>query len=154
MPLNDSGNGGWVMDIGATNHFHANACILKFVSNNHYPRSIYISNGSAIPIVTSGHSTFPIPNIYRTLHLQNVLITPNIIKSLIFVRKFTTNNNCYVDFDTSGFTVLDYKLIVLPSDVIALSLYILSPVPLVMLLSPLYPPFGITTRSSRRSILK
>ena len=77
------------MDTRATDHVHTNAGILDSHSNNHYPRSIYVGNGSTIPVVTSGHSTFPISNIYRPLHLQNVLITPNIIKNLIFVRKFT-----------------------------------------------------------------
>ena len=99
MTLNDLGNSGWVMDTGATDHVHTNRGILNSVSNNHYsPRAIYVGNGSAILVVTSGHSIFPVLNIYRTLHLQNVLITPNIIKNLIFVRNFTTHNKFSVDF--------------------------------------------------------
>ena len=82
---------------------------LNSISNKHYPRSIYVGNGSTIPVVTSGNSTFSIPNMYHPLHLQNVLITPNIIKNLISVRKFTTDNNCSIDFDPYGFTVLDYQ---------------------------------------------
>ena len=85
MTLNDLGNSGWVMNTGATNHAHTNTGILNYVSNNHYsPHSIYVSNGSAIPVVTSGYSLFPVLNIYRTLRLQNVLITPNIIKKTHF----------------------------------------------------------------------
>ncbi|KAI3524088.1 hypothetical protein L1887_02737 [Cichorium endivia] len=109
MNLNDPGTGEWVMDTGATDHVHSNSDILDSLCNNYFPRSIYVGNGSAIPVVTSGHSTLPISNIYRPLHLQNVLITPNIIKNLIYVRKCTTHNNCSIDFDPYGFTILDYQ---------------------------------------------
>lgn len=102
-------NGGWVMDTRATDHVHSNIGIFKSVSNNrHYHQSIYVGNGSAILVVTSGHTTFPIPNTYHTLHLPNVLITPNIVKNMIYVRKFTTTNNCPINFDPYGFTILDY----------------------------------------------
>ncbi|GJS75864.1 ribonuclease H-like domain-containing protein [Tanacetum coccineum] len=45
---------------------------------------------------------------YRPLHLKNVLVTPNIIKNLVSVRKFTTDSKCSIDFNPYGFTIRDY----------------------------------------------
>lgn len=109
MTLNDPSNGGWVIDIEATGHVHSDVGILKYVCNNAYtPNSMFVGNGSAILVTTSGHTNLSFSNTYHPLHLQNVLITPNIIKTLIFVCKFTTHNNCFIDFDPFGFTILDY----------------------------------------------
>ncbi|GJX08981.1 ribonuclease H-like domain-containing protein [Tanacetum coccineum] len=68
--------------------------------------NVIVGNGSSIPVTHSGH--VKIPNPYRPLHLRNVLVTPNIIKNLVSVRKFTTDNKCSIDFDPYGFTVRDY----------------------------------------------
>jgi hypothetical protein len=35
----------------------------------------------------------------RRLFLSNVLVSPNIIKNLISVRRFTADNNCSIEFD-------------------------------------------------------
>ena len=75
------------MDTGASSHFHSDSGILKSVTNTSRPHSILVGDGSAIPVVSAGH--IEIPNPYRPLHLYNVLITPNIIKNLIFVCQFT-----------------------------------------------------------------
>ncbi|GJT83636.1 ribonuclease H-like domain-containing protein [Tanacetum coccineum] len=49
-----------------------------------------------------------LPTLNRPLHLHNVLVTPNIIKNLIFVHQFTRDNNCTVKFDAFGFSVKDF----------------------------------------------
>ncbi|GKC23125.1 putative ribonuclease H-like domain-containing protein [Tanacetum coccineum] len=59
-----------------------------------------------MPVTHSGH--VQIPNPYRPLHLRNVLVTPNIIKNLVSVRKFITDNKCSIDYDPYGFTIRDY----------------------------------------------
>lgn len=41
--------------------------------------------------------------------LNNVLITPQIVKNLISVRKFTKDNFCSVEFDPFGFSVKDLQ---------------------------------------------
>ncbi|KAI3768082.1 hypothetical protein L2E82_18514 [Cichorium intybus] len=107
--LNDPGNDGWIMDTGATDHVHGNGGILKSVSNIHGPRFIYVGNGSKMPISMTGHTIFPISNPFRPLYLNNVLITPNIIKNLISVRSFSRQNKCSIEFDEFGFTVNDYR---------------------------------------------
>ncbi|GKD10475.1 ribonuclease H-like domain-containing protein, partial [Tanacetum coccineum] len=70
----------WYMDTGATSHLSSHTGNLQTSSLNPY----------------------------RPLHLKNVPVTPNIIKNLVSVRKFTTDNKCSIDFDPYGFTVRDY----------------------------------------------
>jgi hypothetical protein len=38
-------------------------------------------------------------------YLNNVLVTPDIIKNLLSVRQFTTDNNCSMEFDPFGLSV-------------------------------------------------
>ncbi|GJT52593.1 ribonuclease H-like domain-containing protein [Tanacetum coccineum] len=96
----------WYMDTGATSHLssHTGNLQTSFLNRNFY--SVIVGNGSSIHVTHSGH--VQIPNPYRPLHLRNVLVTPNIIKNLVSVRKFTTDNKCSIDFDPHGFTIRDY----------------------------------------------
>ncbi|GJR56659.1 ribonuclease H-like domain-containing protein [Tanacetum coccineum] len=96
----------WYMDTGATSHLSSHTGNLQTSSLNRNFHSVIVGNGSSIPVTHSGH--VQIPNPYRPLHLRNVLVTPNIIKNLVSVRKFTTDNKCSIDFDPYGFTVRDY----------------------------------------------
>ncbi|GKE33144.1 ribonuclease H-like domain-containing protein [Tanacetum coccineum] len=96
----------WYMDTGATSHLSSHTGNLHTSSLNRNFHSIIVGNGSSIHVTHSGH--VQIPNPYRPLHLRNVLVTPNIIKNLVSVRKFTTDNKCSIDFDPYGFTVRDY----------------------------------------------
>jgi hypothetical protein len=52
-----------------------------------FPSSIVVGNGATLPVVGTGYSTIPGP-----FHLNDVLIAPNIIKNLLSIRKFTTDN--------------------------------------------------------------
>ncbi|GJV99507.1 NAC domain-containing protein [Tanacetum coccineum] len=96
----------WYMDTGATSYISSHTGNLKTSFLNRNFHSIIVRNGSSIHVTHSGH--VQIPNPYRTLHLRNVLVTPNIIKNLVSVQKFTTDNKCSIDFDPYGFTVRDY----------------------------------------------
>ncbi|GJR68572.1 ribonuclease H-like domain-containing protein [Tanacetum coccineum] len=42
------------------------------------------------------------------LHLNNILITPNIVNNLIYVRPFVRDNSCTVEFNAFGFYVKDF----------------------------------------------
>ncbi|GJR28470.1 ribonuclease H-like domain-containing protein [Tanacetum coccineum] len=96
----------WYMDTGATSHLSSHTGNLQTSFLNRNFHSVIVGNGSSIPVTHSGH--VQIPNPYRLLHLRNVLVTPNIIKNLVSVRKFTTDNKCSIDFDPYGFTIRDY----------------------------------------------
>jgi hypothetical protein len=52
-----------------------------------------------LPITSTGSYSFPTLN--RSLVLNNVLVAPSIIKNLISMHRFTTDNNCSIEFGLS-----------------------------------------------------
>ena len=50
----------------------------NFISR--YPSSIVVGNGSLLPITATGNTVIP-----PSLHLNNVLVSPQLIKNLIYV---------------------------------------------------------------------
>jgi hypothetical protein len=60
-------------------------------------------DGSALPVVSTGSTHIGL------LHLDKVLVSPQIIKSHVSVRQFTTDNHCSVEFDPFGFSVKDLR---------------------------------------------
>nr|GFD14963.1 ribonuclease H-like domain-containing protein [Tanacetum cinerariifolium] len=103
MTLQDST---WNMDTGSSSHLNSNASNLLTVFNQRLFPSVHVGDGNSIPVINTGHCT--IPSAHRPLHLHNVLVTLNIIKNLIFVRQFTRDNNCTIEFDAFGFSVKDF----------------------------------------------
>ncbi|GKB66283.1 ribonuclease H-like domain-containing protein [Tanacetum coccineum] len=98
--------GNWNMNTGVNSHLNdfvhslsdvLNMCIYSFVSDG---------DGYSILVTNSGHSVLPMPQ--RPLHLNNVLITPNIVKYLIYVHHFVRDNNCTVEFDAFIFSIKDF----------------------------------------------
>ncbi|GKC68095.1 ribonuclease H-like domain-containing protein [Tanacetum coccineum] len=104
--LHDPSTGAWHMDSGATSHLNSSVYNLSDVFNTCSYSSISVGDGHTIPVTNSGHSM--LPSHSRSLHLNNVLITPHIVKNLIFVRQFVRDNNCTVEFDAFGFSVKDF----------------------------------------------
>ncbi|GJS61113.1 ribonuclease H-like domain-containing protein [Tanacetum coccineum] len=103
MPLQDPT---WHMDTDASSHLNFNASNLSTIFDKRLFSSVHVGDGKSIPVTNTGHSI--IPSHHRPLHLYNVLVTPNIIKNLIYVRQFTRDNNCTIEFDAFGFSVNDY----------------------------------------------
>ena len=66
------------------------------------PSHIVVGNGNLLPVTSTGVTNFP-----HNLHLNNVLVSPGLIKNLISVRQFTYDNNCSVEFDPLGCSVKD-----------------------------------------------
>ncbi|XP_071712276.1 uncharacterized protein [Rutidosis leptorrhynchoides] len=104
--LPDYSNTGWTMDTGASIHLTSSINNLSTIFNHCMYPSVAVGDGNSIPVVNTGHSV--LPNINRPLHLSNVLVTPNIVKNLISVRRFTRDNKVSVSFDEFGFSVKDY----------------------------------------------
>lgn len=97
----------WYMDTGATSHMtssNGNFSSYFNLSNHH---GIIVGSGHTIPIHGYGHTCLPYPN--PPLSLTNVLHAPKIIKNLISVRKFTTDNSVTVEFDPFSFFVKDFQ---------------------------------------------
>ncbi|GJT26683.1 ribonuclease H-like domain-containing protein [Tanacetum coccineum] len=107
MTLQDPANANWHMDTGASSHLNSSAHNLSTIFNSRMYLSVLVGDGKSIPVTNTGHSTLPTP--YRPLHLNNVLVTPNIVKNLISVRQFVRENKCTIEFDEFGFSVKDFR---------------------------------------------
>ncbi|GJY17817.1 ribonuclease H-like domain-containing protein [Tanacetum coccineum] len=94
------------MDTGASSHLKASVNSLSENFNTCMYPSISVGDGHSIPVTNTGHSIFPTP--FKSLHLNNVLITYHIVKNLIFVRQFVPDNNYTIEFDAFGFSVKDF----------------------------------------------
>jgi len=94
----------WYFDTGATSNIASDAGILStsFAPSGHSPSSIIVGNGNLLPVTAIGNTVLP-----HKLHLNNVLVSPDLIKNLISVRQFTTDNNCSVEFDPFDCSVKD-----------------------------------------------
>ena len=95
MTLQDPNNGPWVMDSGATNHVTNTQGNLSSIHNLSSIPMIKVGNGSFAPVTNVGHGTLHSPS--RPFHLKNILVCPSIIKNLISVRRFVTDNNCSLE---------------------------------------------------------
>ncbi|GKF44009.1 ribonuclease H-like domain-containing protein [Tanacetum coccineum] len=94
------------MDTSASSHLNDSVTSLSDVLNRCIYPSVSVGDSYTIPVTNSGHSDLPTP--HRPLHLNNVLIIPNIVKILIYVRQFVHDNNCTVEFDAFGFSIKDF----------------------------------------------
>ncbi|GJQ89021.1 hypothetical protein Tco_0000160 [Tanacetum coccineum] len=99
-------NGAWNMDTGASSHLNNSVNSLSKNFNTCMYPSISVGDGHSIPVTNTGHSILPTP--LKSLQLNNVLITPHIVKNLISVRQFVHDNNCTIEFDAFGFSVKDF----------------------------------------------
>ncbi|XP_073041987.1 uncharacterized protein [Primulina eburnea] len=101
-------DGNYYMDTGATSHMMADQGIFSSYfnsSNNHH--HIVVGNGHLIPIIGYGSTSLSKP--HPPLSLNNMLHAPKLIKNLISVRKFTTDNSVSVEFDPFGFSLNDLQ---------------------------------------------
>ncbi|GKD24716.1 ribonuclease H-like domain-containing protein, partial [Tanacetum coccineum] len=104
--LHDLAFGAWNFDTGASSHLNNLVTNISEVFNSCMYPSVSVGDGHSIPVTNTGHSI--LPTSVRPLHLNNVLITPYIVKNLIYVRQFVRDNNCMLEFDTFGFSVKDF----------------------------------------------
>jgi hypothetical protein len=94
----------WVADSDATNHtpLHPGHIFSPRPPSLAHPSSIVVGNSSVLPVTSVGDSVLP-----RPFYLNNVLLAPDLVQSLIFVHRFTTNNSCSMEFDPFGLSVKD-----------------------------------------------
>jgi hypothetical protein len=91
----------WVFDSGASSHIASNPGMVTS-SPSLFPSSV--GNGASLPVIGTGYSILPGP-----FRLNNVLIAPDIIKNLLSIRQFTTDNSVSVEFDPLGVSVKDLR---------------------------------------------
>ena len=95
------------MDSGASSHMSTTDGILL----SRLPpsaSSITVGNGQTIPITCRGESV--LPTAASVFALSNVLVVPSLVRNLLFVRQFTRDNNCSIEFDALGFSVKDIPI--------------------------------------------
>jgi hypothetical protein len=92
----------WVADSGATHHTTPSVGNISTPRplNSSNPSSIIVGNCSSLPVTSVGDSVLPGP-----FYLNNILLTPGMVQSLLSVRHFTTDNWCSIEFDPFGLSV-------------------------------------------------
>jgi hypothetical protein len=70
--------------------------------NSFSPSYIVVGNGSSLLITSLGDSILLGP-----FYLNNILLAPDIVQSLLSVCHFTTDNWCSMEFDSFGLSVND-----------------------------------------------
>jgi hypothetical protein len=95
----------WIFDSGASSHMSSSRNMLSSFTSSPFS-SITLGDGSSIPISCVGQSHIPTNN--KPLLLQDVLVAPALIKNLISVRKFTSDNLVCAEFDPFGLSVKDF----------------------------------------------
>ncbi|KAI3669791.1 hypothetical protein L6452_41198 [Arctium lappa] len=97
----------YYFDTGAEQHVTDNRDMIQHPNSFHVHTKILVGNGNVLPIAGSGTGFLPIYN--RNYILPNIIYSPQIIKNLLSVRKFTRDNNVSIEFDPFGFSLKDLK---------------------------------------------
>nr|GFB48304.1 ribonuclease H-like domain-containing protein [Tanacetum cinerariifolium] len=84
--LQDIASGAWNMDTGASSHLNNSVNSFSEKFNTCMYSSVLVGDGHSIPVTNTDHSILSTPA--RFLHLNNILITPHIVKNLTCVRQF------------------------------------------------------------------
>ena len=102
MTLNQPQTSDWYFNSGASSHMtsHLHSLSQSTAPGSSTPSSIVVGNGSLLPVIGTGST-----DLSHSFRLNNVLVSPQLIKNLISVRQFTTDNNCSVEFDPAGCSV-------------------------------------------------
>ncbi|GJR98959.1 ribonuclease H-like domain-containing protein [Tanacetum coccineum] len=106
MTLHDPATGAWNMDTSMSSPLNDSVTSFSDIFNICIYPSVSVGDGHSIPVINTRRSI--LPSLTRPLHLNNILITLNIVKDLIFVRQFVCGNNCTVEFDAFGFLIKDF----------------------------------------------
>jgi hypothetical protein len=94
----------WVADSSALHHSTPSAGNISHprTLTSSSPSSIIVGNDSTLPITSVGDSVLP-----GSFYLNNILLAPDLVQSLLSVRRFTTDNWCSMEFDPFGLSVKD-----------------------------------------------
>jgi uncharacterized membrane protein YgcG len=100
-------NNNWYTDSSATNHITGDFDKLTMHDNYSGNDQIHTANGSGMDITRIGNSIIPTPR--RNFVLHNVLHVPSTHKNLIFVHRFTLDNDTFIEFHSYFFLIKDRK---------------------------------------------
>jgi hypothetical protein len=93
-----------VANSGATHHTTPSVgnISISHPLNSKNPSSIIVGNGFSLPVTSIGDLVLPGP-----LYLNNILLAPDMVQSLLSVHHFTTDNWCSMEFDPFDLSVKD-----------------------------------------------
>jgi hypothetical protein len=93
-----------VADSGVTHHTTPSVSNISTPRplNSSNPSSIIVGNGYSLPVTSIGDSVLSGP-----FYLNNILLAPDIVQSLISVHRFTTDNWCSMEFEPFDLSVKD-----------------------------------------------
>lgn len=94
------------MDTKVTSHMTTNGC--NFISYSSVSNNIIGSRGHNIPVIGCGDALVPKPHNY--LNLIFFLYVLNLIRYLVCIRKFTRDNDIFVEFDPFGYSGKDFQI--------------------------------------------
>jgi hypothetical protein len=95
----------WYFDTAATSHMSSLAGNFPPSVLRPFSSSITVGNGAQLLVTYRAQTLIPTANSY--LHLNDVLVSPSLIKNLISVRHLNRDNNVSIEFDPSGFSIKD-----------------------------------------------
>jgi hypothetical protein len=105
IPPNGAQASEWYLDIGASSHMSSNAGNLSSPQPFPSSPSITVGNGATLPITHRASSA--IATTCSPLLLNNILVSPSLVKILIAVCSLNHDNNVSVEFDPFGFSIKD-----------------------------------------------
>ncbi|KAG7599793.1 Retrotransposon Copia-like N-terminal [Arabidopsis suecica] len=108
MKLNESPQypgGGWYPDSAATHHITNTPANLNTSQPYEGSEHVIVGNGDFLPITHVGSIT--LPGISGSIPLNDVLVCPEIAKSLLSVSKLTDDYPCKFEFDSDSVCVKD-----------------------------------------------
>jgi hypothetical protein len=94
----------WVADSDVTHHTTSSVGNISTLSHlaSSNPSSISVGNGSSLSITSVCDSVLPGP-----FYLNNILFALDMVQSLLYIRHFTTDNWCSMEFDLFNLSVKD-----------------------------------------------
>jgi hypothetical protein len=106
--LATSSDNNWYTDSRATNHITGDLDKVTMHDTYGGHDQIHVANGSGMHIAHIGTSIILTPT--RTLTLNNVLHVPSTQKNLLFVHRFTLDNDTFIKFCPDFFLIKDRKM--------------------------------------------
>lgn len=103
--VTDHSGAEWFPDTGATAHITASPQNLQHSQSYLGSNTVMVGDGNYLPITHIGSTQ--LPSTSGTLPLTDVLVCPNIAKSLLSVSKLTSDYPCSFEFDCDGVIVKD-----------------------------------------------
>ena len=86
----------WYPDSGSTHHVTNDSTNLQHSTVYTSPDQLYVGNGQGLSVSSIGSSQLFLKS--KQILLNNILHVPHITKNILFIHKFTTDNNVFMEF--------------------------------------------------------